>query len=138
MRQARRIFMVAVGLLLVASTVAAPARAMPSSIIGAWETTDTYDGSHMTLEIGGGPPGSNYVRFHDTGLSDCGLDPGSGAPLYAGSAMGFMFGSDLEIDGTLPVFCRTAPPSFLADVHFHFMYDADSDEVVGGRTWRRR
>ena len=138
MRQAGRILVIVLAAILVAATVAAPALAMSRSVIGAWETTDAYDGSHMTLEIGGGPSGSYFVRFHDTGLSDCGVDPESGAPLYAGFAMGFMSGSDLVLDGSLPVYCQTAPPSFLADVHFHFVYDPGSDTLVGGRTWTRR
>ena len=138
-RSVRFLFIVASLLLLSALTVTSVLAAR-DPFKGFWWSIDTFDGSYQTLHIGGGPGDTYNVRYYDYRASLCGLDPDTGDILYAASGRGRLTGSGNELTGTLTVYCRTHPPTFLLDVTGTYVYDASTDTFTDdwGAVWSRR
>lgn len=139
MNQIIRFFFITASLLLVLSVGISPAFAAPNPLQGMWESTDV-DGSYQILHIGGGPASTHQVRYYDYGASVCGVDPESGAILYAGWARGSLTRYNYVLAGTLPFYCRTSPPTFWGNVTFQFTYDPGTDTLTDGWgiVWTRK
>ena len=97
--------------------------------VGKWASTDT-DGSYQILAIGGGSGSYYHVRVYDFGASTCGLDPETGAFLYAASIDGILSLANGMLSGTLPLYCQTAPPTFDGYAFLQFTYDPSTDTLV--------
>jgi len=134
-----RIPLFAASLLLMLAVGVSVVFAAPDPFVGGWESTD-QDGSYQVLTIGGGPGNSYHVRYYDFGATICGLDPVTGDFLHAASAQGVLTDSGSGPEGTLPVYCRTSPPTFWGNANFNYMYDSITDTLVDahGIVWSRK
>jgi hypothetical protein len=122
--------------LLIAAVLVVGAAAAPDPFKGKWHSIDV-DGSYQTLVIGGGPGSTYHVRYHDYGASVCGVD-GTGAPLYAASAVGSLSASGTVLAGRLPVYCLASPRYLFEDpdTYFEFEYVAGTlVDIHGGVVW---
>lgn len=135
----KRSLVLTIAVLLISALTVTSVLAARDPLKGAWESTD-LDGSYQTLTIGGGPDNTYHVRYYDFGATACGLDPETNDFLYAASATGFLIGLDGGLSGTIPVYCITHPPTFLADAYITYVYDASTDTIMdsGGVVWSRR
>ena len=124
-----RLFFIAVASLMITGTLVSSARAISDPFVGKWSSIDT-DGSYQILTIGGGSGSSYHVRYYDFGASACGLDPETGEILYAASAEGTLTLSNGLLSGTSPVYCQTAPPTFLTEAFIQYTYDPATDTLV--------
>jgi hypothetical protein len=121
---------------VVSNTSAAPPFA---PFVGRWESTDTYDGSHQTLSIGGGK-NAHFINYVDEGASICGVDE-SGDPIYAAYGRSKFAVDDLQLSATLDLYCRTHPPTLVIDdILLEYTYLPETDTLVDnyGNTWFRK
>lgn len=134
-----RILFIVASLVLVVAVGTSTARAASAPFLGVWESTDV-DGSYQVLTIGSGPGNSHHVRYYDFGASVCGVDPETGQILYAGGAHGSLTRFGNVLTGTLPFYCRTAPPTFWGNVTFYLTYDPATDSITDGwgNVWTRK
>jgi hypothetical protein len=81
-----------------------------------------------------------HVSYRDFRASACGLDPNTGAILYAATARGVLEAAGGGLLGTLPVYCQTAPPSLLINFTFQLTYNASTDTFTdsNGVVWYRQ
>ena len=135
----KRLFVLAIALLLISALTFTSVLAARDPFLGAWVSTDV-DGSFQTLTIGGGPDNTYMVRYYDFGASGCGLDPETNEILYTASAQGFLPSSGEILEGLMPVYCNTHPPTYINDLYFYFAYDASTDTITdfSGIVWNRR
>ena len=112
MKNRFRLFVLSVALLMMAALVST-ASAASDPFVGKWTSTD-IDGSYQILTIGGGSDSSYHMRVYDFGASTCGLDPDAGDFLYAASIEGTLSLTNGMLSGTLPLYCQTSPPTFIA------------------------
>jgi hypothetical protein len=124
-----RLFVIAVGLLVIITAFVSSARAAPDPFVGYWTSTDT-DGSYQILTIGGGSSSSYHIRVYDFGASTCGLDPETGDFLYAASIEGTLSLSNGMLSGILPLYCQTAPPTYDGNAFIQYTYDPATDTLV--------
>lgn len=119
------------GLLLV---VGLPAAAAPSDpFVGAWQATDTFDDSDMTLSFGGQGE-TRSVRLFDDLATGGVCEDEDGPALARGS--GEIDGD--TIAGTWDVECLNGPGS-ISDAAFEFEHDAQTDTLEDdmGNVWTR-
>ena len=135
----KRSLVLTIAVILISALTVTSVLAARDPFIGAWESPD-IDGSYQTVTIGGGPDNTYHVRYYDFGATACGLDPETNDFLYAASARGVLTGSEGSLEGTLPVYCMTHPPTFLINAYITYDYDASADTITdsGGVVWYRR
>jgi hypothetical protein len=138
MRRIEKYFMLSLVIVFISAMIV-PAASAQDAFRGVWVSIDN-DGSSQRLVIGRGPGDSHFVSYFDRGATVCGLDPETGAILYAASAFGRLSTSETELAGTMPVICWSRPPSFYGTFYFDFIYDASSDTLTDstGVVWHRR
>jgi hypothetical protein len=129
MKNIYRLIFIAVASLMITAALVSSVGATSDPFVGKWSSIDT-DGSYQILTIGDGSGSSYHIRYYDLGASACGLDPETGDILYAASAEGTLSLSNGMLSGTLPVYCQTAPPTFLTNSFSQTIYDPATDTLV--------
>ena len=139
MNKYTQIISILVTLLLVSAFYAFPAAAAPDPLRGVWVSTD-IDGSSQRLVIGGGRGDTYHFRYFDDGATVCGLDPDTGAILYAASAHGLLTRSGDTLSGDLLLHCYSRLPSATGPYAFTFTYNAGTDTLTDqlGVVWSHR
>lgn len=119
-----------IGTFVAALILASTAYAAPpdAPFVGSWQGTDAFDGSTMTLHIGG-RSGLYHVIIHDTSGTGC-LNQAPWRSMGWATADGnFLYMSDT------PIWCMEEPPRLWFYVDWVLEYDPSSDvlyEIVAG------
>jgi len=138
MKKSHIFLVTALILVLISAVFVSSAAAKKDAFSGTWYSTD-QDGSNQTLMITGGGGDLRHVKYYDDAATVCGVDPVSHEILYAARAKGSLEVSGNTLNGSLPVYCLTIPPTFHDDVVFSFTYDPLTDTLTDGHTvvWYR-
>jgi len=121
--------------LLLAAVLVTSAVAQPNPFLGRWYSTDAYDLSSQTMNIGGAD-GHFRVTLYDDGASACNEDLS-----VAGVATGMFSQDGNTLSGSLSLRCLGASSSSGSPVNVDFTYDPGTntltDSFVPPTTWYR-
>lgn len=126
LKKVSTVLALAVALMIAA---AVPASGVPGSpLVGSWENTDLFDGSHQHVSIGGGP--GQFV-YRDDGATAC-LDAGFGFVPASLRGVG-EFVDESTFAFTADLYCHVRGAGgrqLVAEVSLIFFYDSGTDTLT--------